>query len=79
MENTGRIVSMLKKETDIFTGRYLQAFIDTMGEGAGVYSRLIELAEDHSADTYGQHVTFKAEHIHSMKFSAAPEWNGDKL
>jgi len=47
MEVAGLVLNLLKADTDAFTGRIAQAFIDTIGEGAGVYSRLQELKAEH--------------------------------
>jgi hypothetical protein len=46
MEIAGIIKNMLKSNHDEFSGKIGQAFIDTIGEGAGVYSRLQELSKD---------------------------------
>jgi hypothetical protein len=73
MRDAGRIVNIFNQTTDVFTGRYPQVFIDTIGEGAGVYSRLIELASGVPAPT------FKANHIHSVKFSEGGTWNEEPL
>lgn len=54
MEVAGRILNKLRDNTDTFRGLIPQAFVDTIGEGAGVYSRLIE-----------QNI----KHVHSCKFS----------
>lgn len=43
MQIVGMTKTTVEKETDVFNGRYPQSFIDTIGEGAGVYSRLNEL------------------------------------
>lgn len=72
MKVAGTVLNMLKKETDIFLGKYPQTFIDTIGEGAGVYSRLIELKDgadavkDHSEKEF-----LKSLKVHSAKFSEA--------
>jgi hypothetical protein len=42
MQIAGKTKSILTQHTDSFRGVYAQAFIDTIGEGAGVYSRLLE-------------------------------------
>lgn len=42
MEVAGIIKNAIERGTVILTGRYPMAFIDTIGEGAGVYSRLEE-------------------------------------
>jgi hypothetical protein len=65
MEVAGKIKVIIEQNTDKFGGVYPQAFIDTIGEGAGVYSRLQE-----------QDVP----HIHSCKFSeSATEGGGNPL
>lgn len=56
MEIAGKTNSILTRNTDKFAGKYPQAFIDTIGEGAGVYSRLVEL---------------KIDGVFSVKFSAS--------
>lgn len=78
MEVTGRIVDMLKKNTDEFNGVYAQAFIDTIGEGAGVYSRLEEMTtEVINNKTPGAWLKGK---FHSCKFSeGAVDAGGIKL
>jgi len=43
MEIVGIVKSEIESNTNIFQGYYPQAFLDTVGEGAGVYSRLQEL------------------------------------
>jgi hypothetical protein len=64
MAVAGKTKSTLATNTDKFTGLYPSAFIDTIGEGAGVYSRLQELQLDR---------------VYSVKFSAAPEFGGRVL
>ncbi|GAA4328480.1 hypothetical protein [Flaviaesturariibacter amylovorans] len=44
MQVAGRIKATLAAETDAASGKTAQAFIDTIGEGAGVFSRLEEQA-----------------------------------
>jgi hypothetical protein len=39
MEVAGHVIDLVKSNTDRFLGRYPQVFIDTIGEGAGVFSR----------------------------------------
>jgi hypothetical protein len=46
MEIAGIIKNALKLNYDEFSGKIGQAFIDTIGEGAGVYSRLRELSQE---------------------------------
>lgn len=62
MEVAGKINSTLSINTDVFNGLYPQAFIDTIGEGAGVYSRLVEL---------------KIKNVYSCKFSEAAKNSAD--
>lgn len=69
MQVAGNIYSILKKNTDTFRGIVAQAFIDTIGEGAGVYSRLEELRT--TTDPWLRSF--------SCKFSEASEWNGIPL
>jgi hypothetical protein len=45
MQVAGLVKATLRTNTKEFSGIYAQAFIDTIGEGAGVYSRLEELKE----------------------------------
>lgn len=59
MEITGKTISYLKREAN---GGH--AFVDTIGEGAGVYSRAQELGNTN---------------VYSVKFSSKAEWNGRKL
>ncbi|GAO43781.1 hypothetical protein [Flavihumibacter petaseus] len=56
MEIVGVTKTILAQHTDSFRGVTPQAFIDTIGEGAGVYSRLVEL---------------EVPHVHSVKGSSA--------
>lgn len=65
MEVAGNILNLLKEETDSFKGYYAQAFIDTIGEGAGVYSRLVELP------TEKPELAWLKGKAHSCKFSEA--------
>lgn len=44
MDVTGKMVNIMQTNTDAFTGLWPQAFIDTIGEGAGVFSRGVELS-----------------------------------
>lgn len=60
MEVAGVVHNILRDNTDAFTGKFAQAFIDTIGEGAGTCSRLVEL----SKQTGGEWI-----HAHSCKFS----------
>lgn len=54
MEVAGKVIVKLRENTNTFTGLYAQAFIDTIGEGAGVFSRTEEQ---------------KIQHVYSCKFS----------
>lgn len=72
MEVVGKAVNLLKADLDPFTGKYPQWFIDTIGEGAGVYSRGVELS-DRAGNEW-----LKGK-VHSVKFSAGAEWNGKPL
>lgn len=45
MEVVGKVVNILRQNTDLHAGLVGQAFVDTIGEGAGVYSRLVELSQ----------------------------------
>jgi hypothetical protein len=58
MEIAGKTVSYLNR------GVKGKAFIDTIGEGAGVYSRLVEL---------------NIKDVFSVKFSASGKWNDEPL
>lgn len=62
MEVAGNIKMKLKKNLDTYHGLIPQAFIDTIGEGAGVYSRLDEQKKELGNDWI---------HVHSCKFSEA--------
>jgi hypothetical protein len=64
MEVAGKTKHLLTTNTDKFTGMHAQAFIDTIGEGAGVYSRLQEL---------------KIDLVYSVKFSEGAQWQGREL
>lgn len=44
MEIAGMTVNRISHHNDQFSGKKAKAYIDTIGEGAGVYSRLVELA-----------------------------------
>lgn len=73
MESAGRIKIGLQQNTDLFQGRFAQAFIDTIGEGAGVYSRLVELGNEKVENAWLQ------QKVHSCKFSESADWNGEEL
>lgn len=63
MEVTGGILTIMRANLDVYHGRYPQAFIDTIGEGAGVYSRLVELSTEKKENE------FLKGRVHSAKFS----------
>lgn len=71
MEVAGIIRNALQSDYDTFKGRIGQAFIDTIGEGAGVYSRLQELSKEKGGEWIK---------VFSCKFSeAAVNEAGDPL
>jgi hypothetical protein len=72
MEVVGKAKNLILANTDVFRGVYAQIFIDTIGEGAGVYSRLIELCSERDSK-------LKKECVHSVKFSESAEHNGQEL
>jgi hypothetical protein len=77
METAGIVKTTLEGNTDVFKGLYAQAFIDTQGEGAGGYSRLIELTSER--DDFGnlKHPKLVADRIHSIKYGEAAK-TGDQ-
>jgi len=52
MEVVGKVKNIIKAGMDDFRGLKPKAFIDTIGEGAGVYSRLLEMPEEKKADSF---------------------------
>lgn len=64
MEIAGTIKASLQTETNEYQGKKALAFIDTIGEGAGVISRLEEQM---------------VKGAYSVKFSHKPEWQGKVL
>lgn len=68
MEVVGKVVTILKANTSPMDGLYAQAFIDTIGEGAGVYSRMDELVKEKEGD-------WLKDRFFSCKFSEAAVWN----
>lgn len=80
MEVCGNMMNFLKQDTDLFIGRYPQAFIDTIGEGAGVYSRALELVatavqEKRFKLNTNKEVSALENRIFSSKFSEAATHN----
>jgi hypothetical protein len=69
MQVAGKVKNMLQEDYDDFTGKIGQAFIDTIGEGAGVYSRLQEQAQKKGNEWIK---------VFSCKFSEAATDDGDK-
>lgn len=67
MEVAGRVKVYLEEFSSRYVGLYGQAFIDTIGEGAGVYSRLVELRDKNPIFRW---------QVHSAKFSQAAESGG---
>lgn len=68
MEVVGNAIKIMEKHTDTFMGVYCQAFIDTIGEGAGTYSRMVELSTE--ADSKGViKYSWLKDKVHSCKFS----------
>src|SRR5947207_10188492 len=64
MRIAGTTKNILLNATDSYRGIYSKAFIDTIGEGAGVYSRLQELGVDG---------------VYSVKGSQKAEWKTKPL
>jgi hypothetical protein len=76
MQVAGNIVNLMKQSYDTFRGRHPQAFIDTIGEGAGVFSRLLEMVNDpNTADLKA----ILENSVFSVKFSEKAEHNGNIL
>lgn len=73
MEVTGKVVAMMKATSQEFSGMHAQAFLDTIGEGAGCYSRLAELAEN------DKEYAWLKDRYHSVKFSEVAQQNGKDL
>lgn len=67
MEVVGIVVHDIKANTNVLNGYYPQAFLDTVGEGAGSYSRLIELATPAGEFEPMVEIAFKEDQIHSVK------------
>lgn len=64
METAGYIKNILAQHTNNFHGIHANAFVDTIGEGAGTYSRLIEQ---------------EVKNVYSCKFSEGPQIDGRAL
>lgn len=69
MQFAGKIVNVMDNNNDDFLGIHPKAFVDTIGEGGGVYSRLIELSEK-------DEFKFLKDNVYSVKHSEAPEYEG---
>lgn len=76
MEVVGKTLNYMKEKTVPISGQTAQAFIDTIGEGAGVFSRLIELTDDQQI---AKEFEWMKGRVHSCKFSQAAEWNEQPL
>lgn len=61
MKVTGEMINILRMNVNAFEGLWPQAFLDSIGEGAGVYSRALEMSEIDGNDWI---------RVHSVKFSA---------
>lgn len=72
MEVAGKVYTILKQATNTHNGVYAQAFIDTIGEGAGTYSRMEEISTEKKENEW---MKGKA---HSCKFSEAATDAGGK-
>jgi hypothetical protein len=75
MEVTGNAVAGVKRNTNTFTGRYPQLFIDTIGEGAPIISRLKEINDEKPPKGERKIPIY----YHSVKASEAAEKNGTPL
>jgi hypothetical protein len=69
MEVAGMVQNILKERTDTFSGSFAQAFVDTIGEGAGVFSKLYESSQNQEK--------WMDKKVHSVKFSEAAK-EGDQ-
>jgi hypothetical protein len=70
MEVAGRILDIMRSNLDVYHGKYPQVFIDTIGEGAGTFSRLVELSTEKEQNA------FLKGSVHSAKFSQAAKDGG---
>lgn len=66
MEVAGKVTNILQANSDNINMLFATAYIDTIGEGAGVFSRLKEI---NSIKDY----------VYSVKFSTSAEWKGKSL
>jgi hypothetical protein len=73
MEVAGKVVAKMKKHLNTFNGLYPQAMVDTIGEGAGTFSRLVEMGNTEKG------LEFLKDRVHSAKYSEAAEWNEQPL
>jgi hypothetical protein len=71
MEVVGKMIASMKEVNAASNGQTAQSFVDTIGEGAGAYSRAIELGDSTEPWLKGK--------VHSCKFSEAAESNGIPL
>jgi hypothetical protein len=74
MQVAGIVKNKMKSHEASFLGSSAQSMIDTIGEGAGVYSRLIELSSSPPTKDNPDSAFMKGK-VHSCKFSEAAEWN----
>lgn len=73
MEMVGHALIDVKANYNVSEDKYPQVFIDTVGEGAGVFSRLLELKRDES------NKSLINTPIHSVKNGESAERGGHKL
>lgn len=74
MQVVGIARNLLKELSDPFRGYHGQAFIDTIGEGAGVYSRFMELINSEEKEH-----SFLRDRVFSVKYSVKAEYNDKPL
>lgn len=72
MEVAGKVKVKMQQHQNTMTGLYSQSMIDTIGEGAGVYSRLVEISSEKDC-------AFLKDRCHSAKFSEAATWDEQPL
>lgn len=73
MEVAGHVFNNMKLNYNSFTGMIPQSFIDSIGEGAGVYSRMIELSTEKKENEFLKNRVFSA------KGSEGGVWNDQPL